>query len=187
MEYGFGKCGQKIQTVLKHRPNNDAKYRADKIKEDLEDQFDLERSRPLTVLMVVYDSVSREHFYRNFDETLEYLNDELDEHYEAYDFRFNNVHGNNTLSNMIPLLYGHSLQTHEDLVRGWSYKRSEDDSVFLNLQSQALWKIFESYGFVTMFGYDTIYDFLAKATSRRVLTDHMFTNFWLHAERVYKY
>ena len=36
-------------------------------------------------------------------------------------------------------------------------------------------------GFVTMFGFDTVWDYLVKATGKNILTDHKAFNFWTGA------
>ncbi|CAG9331011.1 unnamed protein product [Blepharisma stoltei] len=193
IEYAFGKCGSKTQTILANRPKDEFKNRANNRKKEILTQKNLSDTRAITVIMLIMDSVSREHFYRNFPLTVKFLNENLvngkySEDFIGYDFKFNHAHGNTTISNIVPIMYGHNLTTHEKLTEGWSYKRNEDSTIYGQLQeSHALWTFFRNQGFVTFFGFDTIYDFLSKVTSRSVLTDHILTNFWLFAERVFYY
>ena len=38
-----------------------------------------------------------------------------------------------------------------------------------------------------MFGFDTVWDFLSRITGRRILTDHVATNFWHASKKVFGY
>jgi hypothetical protein len=50
-----------------------------------------------------------------------------------------------------------------------------------------MWGIARSLGYVTMFGFDTVYDFLSRSMSRKIETDHMASNFWKAATKARVY
>ena len=64
------------------------------------------KPRPMTVIHVMVDSLSRNHFYRNFPKTIEYLNTLENPPFSLFDFKINNVMGNNSPPNVIPWLTG---------------------------------------------------------------------------------
>ena len=186
-EFAFAKCtGQRAskQGFLFNRFNSTASKRALGVSKSISSEFN-----PLSVFLIVFDSVSRQHFYRNFPETIRYLNQEIanQSNFLVYDFLVNNARGDNTIPNMVPLLYGYKLESHLMRLKGFNYEDPEDWWKFHKLQEEALWKHYEQMGFVTMFGFDTIWDFLSKCTGRKIRTDHVATNFWHAAKKVFGY
>lgn len=68
---------------------------------------DRQEVHPLTVIHIVLDSLSRSHFYRNFPETIAFLNSKVpSSKYQMFDFKINNVMGNNSPPNVLPFLTG---------------------------------------------------------------------------------
>lgn len=192
-EYAFGRCSKgKKEAVLVNKYNATAAQRAAQITESLRKQLNLTTSpRPLAVYMLIFDSVSRQHFYRNFPQTVDFLNSafesEYHDHYLLYDFVVNNAHGENTQPNMVPWLYGYALKYLKIQLQGLSVNRPQDQSRFLELQEEALWKVFERHGFVTLFGFDTVWDFLSHCTGRSIATDHMLSNFYHACRKLFGY
>lgn len=70
----------------------------------LNKQFgDFNKPRDLKVVHIIIDSLSRAHFYRQFPNTVNFLNNNLRKYNTtAFDFKLNNVMGNNSPPNIIP-------------------------------------------------------------------------------------
>lgn len=168
-----------------------ASARAQKIRKSIEKNSKVE-STPTTVLLIIIDSVSREHFYRSLKKTVQFFNNsiatgEFSNDYNIYDFQINNAHGEFTVMNMIPLLFGVSLDEHQAKLAKLDINRKADYPKFQDLHKNSLWKHFENMGFVTMFGYETTHDFMPKKLGRIIETDHVATNFWHGAESILHY
>ena len=195
IEFAFGRCSRtRKQPIYINKFKPEASKRALNLTQSIASSLHMQTSpRPLSVFMVLFDSVSRQHFYRNFPQTIEYLNSELGEgggfssEFAMYDFVINNAHGENTQPNMVPLLYGYKLDHHKMRISGYDYKSVGDWWKFYELQEEALWKHYERMGFVTIFGFDTVWDFLSRCTGRKVKADHVATNFWHAARKVHGY
>ena len=192
VEYAFGRCTKgKKEAVLVNKFNETAAKRAARITESLRSELNVTSTRPLAVYLLVFDSVSRQHFYRNFPQTVDFLNSvydtEYQQHYHIYDFVISNTHGENTQPNMVPWLYGFGLKYMQALLQGLSIHRPQDQPRYLELQEEALWKVFERHGFVTLFGFDTVWDFLVHSTGRRIATDHMVSNFYHACRKLFGY
>ena len=50
-----------------------------------------------------------------------------------------------------------------------------------------MWKRYEPQGFVTMFGYDTVWNFFVNDVGRKIYTDHTVLSFWNAAYTVFGY
>jgi hypothetical protein len=169
-EFGFGRCVQGGQhAILLNQFNETAAARARNITESIGQSLGV-TPRPLTLFLVIFDSVSRQHLYRSLPKTIEYLNTVAEgQDFSIYDFKLNNVQGENTKPNMIPLLYGHKLKFISELLKAYSMKDPEDAWKYLELQQEALWTHYKEMGFVTAFGFDTNWDYLSECTGRSIL------------------
>jgi hypothetical protein len=192
-EYAFGRCTKsRKQAVFINKFSQAASDRANKRTQEIAKSLNATEVRPLSVYLVLFDSVSRQHFYRNFPETIKFLNEQFTtgkykDKLTMYDFIINNAHGENTQPNMVPMLYGYNLEYHRKRLENYSIDRATDQWKFLELQQEALWKYYEKMGFVTMFGFDTVWDYLSRSTGRKILTDHMASNFWHACKKLYGY
>ncbi|CAG9321643.1 unnamed protein product [Blepharisma stoltei] len=193
-EFAFARCYRaKKQAILRNNFNKTASDRAfEKTKKIAEELGMKTKPRPQTVLMILFDSVSRQHFYRNLRKTIESLNTEiidssLSNRIVMYDFIINNVQGENTIPNLVPLLYGYNLKLLQKKLSKYSIAHKSHWQYFEALQEEAIWKHYERHGYVTMFGYDTVWDYLSTCTGRKILTDHVATNFWHAARKMYGY
>jgi hypothetical protein len=190
-EFAFIKCGEKREAVVLFKKNNQAQFRAGRITEFNKKQMKLEKDpKPLTVFMLIFDSLSRSHMYRNFPKTMKLLNEsiglgEYKEKFVMYDFLLNHAHGENTIPNMVPYLFGYGFPYYKLKIGNHSHLNIDDTSFFVDIQKYSIWKQFENMGFVTMFGFDIIWDFLVPAVGRVIKTDHVFTNFWKAASKVF--
>lgn len=181
-EYVFGRCGRTwTEGLLVNWFNASAAARADSTVRTLRERQGLPGNyRPLAVYMVMLDSVSRLHFNRSFPHTMRYLRNasQYEEVGEMYDFEVNNAAGGNTAPNMIPLLFGHSLSTHQSRLHNLT---------LADLQESSLWKTYERAGFVTLLGYDSVWDYLSKYIGKDVATDHVVANFYKAAKKIFGY
>jgi Protein of unknown function (DUF229) len=190
-EYAFIKCKKKRQAATFVKYNQQAANRAKDITKKISNDLNLKTpTKPLTVFMLIFDSLSRSHMYRNFNKTLKYLNEnvangEYKEKFVFYDFLINHASGENTIPNMIPFLFGYNYKYHKMRVKNFDYKNPDFNKDFIEIQEDSIWKHYEKMGFVTMFGFDIIWDFLVPAVGREIKTDHVFTNFWKAASSVF--
>ena len=190
-EFAFIKCGDRREAVVIFKKNKEAEYKAGRIRENNMKLAGLEATpRPLTVFMLIFDSLSRSHMYRNFPKTMKFLNDSVGkgshkEDFVMYDFLLNHAHGENTIPNMIPYLFGYSFPYQKIRIGNHSHLDPKDTEFFVQIQKDSIWKQFENMGFVTMFGFDIIWDFLVPAVGRVIKTDHVFTNFWKASSKVF--
>ena len=144
-------------------------------------------SKPLAILLLVLDSVSKDSANRNLKNTVRYLKEQIAEgynnKYSFYDFDIPNSAGVTTRENMIGMLYGQSLKHHEKILKSMPLTSDSQQE----LQKDALWTYFASQGYVTYFSFDTVFDYLAASTGRVIKADHVFNNFWRVAKSVYGY
>jgi len=184
-EYAFLRCGLGAKdAVLVNKFNASAASRADRIAQELAVEVNV-TYRPVAVYLLLLDSVSRQHFYRSFPQTSAFLNSTAN--FSVFDFVLNHASGENTAPNMIPMLYGLDLDHMKELLQGFSHVRPDHAGEFWRLQEAAVWQYMETRGFVTLFGYDTVWDFLAPYVGREVRTDHMISNFYHAARKVFGY
>lgn len=194
-EWVFAKCLKNKLALLRNIFNNTSAIRAKKITEQKKAQYGkTDNFRPLTVLLIVLDSVSRQSFFRNLPKTVQFINEslintnsDLGQKFLMYDFLVNNAHGEKTPQNMAPILYGRTLEEFEDLLLEHSIFDEKDWPVFEKLQEESMWKHYERNGFVTSFVYDSYTDYVSHFTGRRIFTDHVVCNFWRAANIVVDY
>ncbi|OMJ85695.1 hypothetical protein SteCoe_12970 [Stentor coeruleus] len=190
-EFAFVKCNEKRNAEVFLKYNSIAVERARNITKSIENDLGIKSpGRPLTVFLVIFDSLSRHHMYRSFPKSLKYLNDtivkgEFKDNFIMHDFLINHAHGENTIPNMIPYLFGYSFNYHRLRLKKYDYKNPEHQQAFKDIQKDSIWKHYEKMGFITMFGFDIIWDFLVPAVGRKVLADHVFTNFWKASSKVF--
>lgn len=190
-EFAFIKCGRAREAIVFFKRNNKAAARASELTKKLASSISPNSNpKPITVFMLIFDSLSRNHMYRNFPETLKFLNNSIgsgkySDKLVMYDFLINHAHGENTIPNMIPFLFGYNFNYHKIRLGNRSHLDPNDNDYFVYIQKDALWKHFEKLGYVTMFGFDVIWDFLVPAVGREIKTDHVFTNFWKASSKVF--
>ena len=152
--------------------------------QNLTNSLSKEKHKPLAVLLLVFDSISRDSARRNLNSSLQYLRENITEskRYSLYDFKYANAAAYNTRPNMVQILYGQTESYHKRFIRkGKSTERK------LLLQKDAIWSHYSSLGFVTYFSFDTIFDYLADSTGREITSDHVFTNFCKAGKAAYGY
>lgn len=190
-EFAFVKCAKKRNAMVFLKFNQKAMDRAKNITKTIADDLGLKTTpRPLSVFLLIFDSLSRFHMYRNFKKTIEFLNENVvsgkyKDQFVIYDFLVNHAHGENTIPNMIPYLFGYGFKYHSLRLNGVDYTKEENQEVFIKIQKDSIWKQFDKMGFVTMFGFDIIWDFLVPAVGREIKADHVLTNFWKASRGVF--
>ncbi|CAG9335001.1 unnamed protein product [Blepharisma stoltei] len=188
-EFAYAKCGDaKPSAVLFNRYSQTISNHSMNTTEKITKMMNSSSIKPLTVLLIVFDSLSRQQFYQNFPNFITYMNDSLineaSNKYLVYDFPFHNALGENTIPNMLPLLYGFSLKKVKEDLSGFSYKNASYYEEFTKYQRYAIWKHYNKLGFVTMFGFETVEEYLNPYTGYKIISDHMASNFW-HIAREY--
>jgi hypothetical protein len=124
------------------------------------------------------DSLSRNHFYRNFPKTIEYINQTAGSEgnlkqnkYHAFDFKINNVMGNNSPPNLLPFLTGKiGFETRMDAI---------DD--FLGPNS--LYSLTGEMGFVTFIATEFCHRYFSWYMGETVNVDHIAASFWCAAKK----
>ena len=196
IEWFFAKCkGKKALAYLENKFNSTAAQRAKAIQEKLfHESNNVDSPRPLTVLMLMLDSVSRQSFFRNLPKTVKFLNKNLVDRrsyfgkkFVIYDFLINNVQGRKTVFNMVPILYGKTSSAVEDHLTQASIKDVDDWPYYEEFQKKSILSYFKDKGFVTLFSFDTYSDSLSAYTGRKISTDHVIANFWRAANKISDY
>lgn len=193
-EFAFARCGRtRREAILINRFQPDIAAKANHTSQQLQQSLNLTSPiRPLAVYIIMFDSLARMHFYRNFPETVKFLNQTVREGYLGkefglYDFAVNNAHGENTQPNMVPFLFGYDIKYHKARLYNYSIHHREDVWKYREIQQEVLWKHFESMGFVTFFGYDTVWDSFSHSFGRNIEADHIVTNFFHAAKKLAGY
>lgn len=148
--------------------------------------------KPMSVLLLVFDSISRYSFQRNLPKTRKFLqgleaNQQLNQVFSLYEFEKAASVEVRTRWNMAQILYGKSLnEVDKGISRGKQghFKRMQD---LKDYQKHAIWTHFKSLGYVTMFSHGTVMDDLSLITGKYLATDHTFTNFWRYLWGIYNW
>ena len=141
-------------------------------------------SKPFTVAILVVDSLSDLIAENNLKETWDFLYNDL----KALHFKYVKSFKGTTRDNMIPALYGMHLEDQKELIKGGNLKIIPTYRIFKDVQKDhAIWSYFRDLGYMTLFGYDSAYEFLAESLGPEVLTDHKFANFYKLTQNVYRF
>lgn len=142
-EFAFGKCSpNNKQGAIHHKISKSASKRAKNITEQIKNELGLKTPiKPLSVLFLMFDGYSRQHFFRNSNQTIEFLNQEIvkgeySDKFAIYDFLINNAHAENTQPNVVPFFYGYSLMNHKLRLEGFSINNPNDTWKFEELQHE---------------------------------------------------
>ena len=180
-EYVMARCSnESIYSYVFNRFNDSISHKA----QNLTGSLSKDKNKPLTVLLLVFDSISRDSARRNLNSSLEFLHGNIanSTRYSFYDFKYANAAAYNTRSNMLRILYGQTEEYHKKFIKLGKPKERK-----LLLQKDAIWSHYSSLGFVTYFSMDTVFDYVAGFTGRKITSDHTFTNFWKACKSVYGY
>lgn len=145
-------------------------------------------TKPLSVLLLIFDSVSRDSAQRNWPRTMELLETKIDrEKFSVYDFDKAGAIGLDTRDNIIPVLFGQNESYHNEYLEGIKLSPNMMNPKHAEIQSYALWNYYSKMGYTTLFIYDTVLDYLARSTGRHISADYAFVNFWKAAKRTFGY
>ena len=142
-------------------------------------------AKPFTVAVLVFDSLSEMSAEKNLPKSWNYLNN-LQE-FNSYRFPYAKANPFTTRENVIPITYGMHLVDQEKMIEGANLKNVNSYKKYLESQEKAIWRDYSKSGYITFFGYDSAFDFLARSLGPSVLTDHKFINFYKLAQSVYSF
>ena len=149
-----------------------------------ENEFNRTYFKPFSVVLMVFDSVSRASAHMNWPKTISYLKS-LGQDSLFFDFKVPTTIGINTRPNIVPILYGQSEAYHDEYLRGENHNHHSSLPRVKSLQEFSIWRFYSELGYSTMFLYDTIFDFMVKSTGRKIYADHVFVNFWKVVYKVF--
>ena len=170
--------------------SQEASNRSKNITLKIESLLKISKNKPIGIYIIMLDSVSRKHFYRNLPNTIHYLNSKTlqsNSSLVVYDFLINNAHDFHTTANIIPFLFGKTVETHESITNNLKRTNPSDNNAYKYIQESSLWKFYERLGYVTAFDWDTIKDNFNNHIGRKVYADHTPLDFWSAAAKVFKY
>lgn len=120
--------------------------------------------KPLIILFITPDSLSRNHFFRKLKTTVSYLSSL--KNYQVYDYKFHNIIGADTSENQMRV-FG------EEWVKNF-----EGDQNIDYHGPKAIWKILKNLGFVTLWGTDACADNVPKSMGRIPEVDNVVNLFF---------
>ncbi|CAG9312109.1 unnamed protein product [Blepharisma stoltei] len=190
-EWAFGTCTEKKKTLFEGatyslRRNQTAIERTQQKMKEMQHKAKVAHNstetKPLTVIILIIDSLSRRHFYRKLPKTIEYLNSIDSSKFSLFDFKIHNVMGDNSLPNTYPVWTGKTLlpqtseERHENMVKKADL-----------IGAESIWHYLIERGWITLFDIEFCNNYMAYKTGRRIDTDHMTGVFWCAAERLSGY
>ncbi|CAG9331891.1 unnamed protein product [Blepharisma stoltei] len=189
-EWAYGTCEENTfpleGAAYANRPKLASKKRAKKIMENLQGEayrdFKENQTRPLTVLVLTFDSISRRHFYRNLPKTKTFLSSLSPEKFRVFDYKIHNIIGDNSLPNVYSLLTGKSYDGVIEWEKDDNAKAKED-----LLGSNSIWNYMQDKGWVTLFNAEFCDDYFSVKFGRKLNVDHIMTKFWCAAEKFSDY
>ncbi|OMJ88736.1 hypothetical protein SteCoe_9281 [Stentor coeruleus] len=203
-EYKFGeKCefffakGYKGQgdAMLRNIYMQEYAEKAKKYAEEKMNYFNTTNTKPMTVVVFVVDSISRQGLFRCIPKTIEFLNynvidpeGKYSKKFAMYEFPLSNSIQAFTVPNLVPLLYGISEDLAKEFLAEKDINKPEHANFFTELQYKfSLFEHYRQHGFVTMFLNDVVTDYLSKITGRVIITDHQASNFWKLGNKFFGY
>ncbi|OMJ78542.1 hypothetical protein SteCoe_21603 [Stentor coeruleus] len=147
-------------------------------------------TRPLSVLLLIIDSVSKGSAERNFPRTMDLLNKNLlsfplNNKFSVYNFEKAGALELSTRPNIIPIIFGQSSDYHDNYLKGIKLNNYKQNQKFTEIQEYALWNYYSKLGYVTMFSFETVMDYLAQSTGRFITADYVLANFWRASKKIF--
>lgn len=179
-EWAYGSCvdPKNIQgAAYSLKENQEARKRTrDKMQEMLKKNGTRKIVKPMTVINLFIDSVSRRTFYRKLPKTLELLQEINGGKFTVYDFKLSSTIDDNTLPNMYPLWAGEKLANMTMEVRDENASKNED-----LIEDKSIWNFLKERGWITMFGTEFCNDYLIYGLGKKPNVDHHMARFWCFA------
>ena len=185
-EYAFIKCGQSLYSLFFFRFNQTIADRANLIRKSQKHD-----PRPMNVLFLVIDSLSRFTFYKYLPRLTEYFNTRMANpsnfaDFSVYEFKKVGLPEVFTIPNAAQLLFGVDV---EDIRKVFQVKKPDpgpDPEAQVKFQTEkSIWNYYSRLGYTTLFLADTIFDFMSRITGKQIQADHVFSNYWRSAWAVY--
>ena len=188
-QFLFVRCGSKeIYTFIFSKFNKTLSDSAQKKRNIIEKQLNLNSTRPLTIYLLVLESLSRQNFFRSLPQTSRFLQSLPRENLSLFDFSLSNTINIKTKANMMPILYGKSFSDVESEIKILNTENTTTSPAYTELQEKySIWRYLSRLGYITMFSFDTIYDFLSTNTGKYLSVDVKFLNFWKAGKKVFGY
>ncbi|OMJ92731.1 hypothetical protein SteCoe_4482 [Stentor coeruleus] len=186
-EYYYAKCkGSPPMSVLFNIYNNTAKEEAKKIAEGKKKPI----KKPLSVIIIIIDSVSRQSLFRNLPQTVNFLNTYMSnsaygKDFTMFDFLNNNAIKPKTIYNMVPIYTGQSYSSLYSKVANKTWENESDQLLFKENEKKSIWHEFKNQGFLTMFSFETVEDYLSEIIGKKIIADHVVCNFWNMANKYF--
>lgn len=185
-EWVFGTCKEDRQVDLEgaaysHRPKAEVLTRTQAAMRDMEQTHsESDITKPLSVIMLTMDSVSRKQFYRKLPLTHSLLASVDPEQFKVFDFKIHNVLGDNSLPNVYPVFTGNPLGAYDK-----NKNRVQDADL---LGEEAIWsylrqRVTDMQGWTTLFGAEFCDNYFSDGFGKKPEVDHLMTKFWCGAER----
>lgn len=183
-EWAFGSCSEEDTiegATYRHRPKDDVISRVQaQMKEQQKkayDKYGVNQTMPLTVIILLLDSVSRESFYRNLPKTLEFLKSLNPSSFTVHDFKTHNVVKDNSIDNQYPTWTGKAYK------HVTNQEQKENNEKFKDLiEDKAIWGYLKKKGWATMFAAEFCNDYFSRGIGRKPNVDHIMTEFWCGAK-----
>ena len=145
-QYAFIRCARKaIYPFVFNKFNQNVSKKAQNQRKKIEDFFQTNSTRPLTIQLLVFDSLSRMNFYRALNNTANFILSEINNSagkyfskVQSFDFLYTNSINLFTKANMIPILYGNDYNTIENEIRDDSFYNETTEEVFKKSQKKAI-------------------------------------------------
>ncbi|CAG9325557.1 unnamed protein product [Blepharisma stoltei] len=169
-EYAFGTCDLNKRTDFEH-----VTYKLRPKEESLKRAKNSLVGKPINIVMLVIDSLSRRSFFRKLPMCLDYLNSNA-KNFSIFDFKLHHIMGQNSPASYMPTFFG-------DMPFKQSRKIFRGDLYY----SISIWKYLHDRGFVTMIGMDNCGDNLPSYIGRTPNVDHIMGSFWCAAKAYYGY
>ena len=142
-----------------------------------------DNEQQMSVLLLVFDSISKYSFERNLPLTHKFLEDlntnkKFGKYFSVNEFDKSAIPQPSTRPNMAQILYGKKWEEISEVVGKNTKFLDKNKDKYINYQKNAIWSHFSSLGYVTMFSHATVNDYISSFTGRYIQADHVFTNFW---------
>ncbi|CAG9325565.1 unnamed protein product [Blepharisma stoltei] len=169
-EYAFGTCDRYKTSGFEH-----VAYKLKLNEGSLQRAKNSLHGKPINIVMLVIDSLSRRMFFRKLPKSVEYLNS-IAKNVSIFDFKLHHVIGQNSQYSFMPTFYG-------DIAIVISSHMSYGDLYY----DISIWKYLHERGFVTMMGMDNCDDNLPQFIGRKPRVDHKMGSLWCAASSQYGY
>ncbi|CAG9325556.1 unnamed protein product [Blepharisma stoltei] len=170
-EWAFASCENFILDNYEH-----VIYKLRKNQKSLERAKNSLKGKPINIIMLVVDSLSRRNFFRKLPNTVNFLNKNLSSDFSIFDYKLHHILGQNSDTHYMPTFFG-------DIFYQFQSKMAKEDPYY----DDSLWKYLHERGFVTLFGMDYCGDILASFLGKKPKFDHIMGKFWCAANQMYGY